>query len=914
MPGFRPLAPLLALPIALFLSPVPPLGAQSPSTTPGAAAAVPAPHEVLGYPIGARFTPHHLVVEYLSRVAAASPRVRLDTLGYSFEGRPLVLATVTSPANQQRLSAIRDAARRLALPSEGEDVAALVASTPSIAWLGFTVHGNEASGVEASLALVYRLASATDAETQMVLDSTVVLIDPVENPDGHERFVQDNLRLRGELALPTTPGAMVHQGNWPGGRTSHYLFDLNRDWFILSHPESQARVATFTSWWPQLAVDLHEMGSNSSYFFSPPMPPFNPNVDANIIKWWDVYAASNAAAFAPHGWSFFRREGYDEFYPGYGVSWPTLTGAIGMTYEQASSAGGAIRRSDGTVLTLAEAARHHYEAAWATLVTTARRRAERVGDFASFRRRAIDVARRAPLRAVAFGPDAQGRADSLAQLLLRNGIDVGRLTAPAEMPATPYGSDRTARTRLAAGTYVVDLAQPQGRLATALLEPDARLDSAFIAEELESRRTGEGDRFYDVTAWSLPYTFRVPAWALSAAPGAVQAVTPVSAAEREQRLRALNLNAMGEPVPAGRPAAASAYGWAFEPGSEASMRLLAQLLADSVRVWYAPHGFRSGAANFPHGAYVVRRAANPAMRRSPVPDVSTQPSPATPFAGSDSTWAEVPMDRYMAWQTASAGATVVPIASALVDDGTDLGSNSVAPLTPVRVALLGGDAVSSNSFGFAWYAFDQRLHFPTTALNADAVAGGILRDFDVLVVPSASAGGLDAALGDGGRRRLGEWVRDGGTLVTLDGATSWLARESLGLSRFRMKSERPDSGHAPLPANVPGAIVRVVADTLSPLMAGVRDTEFPVMAQGNRIYQTPPDLRPGEVVLRHAPASRLRIAGYLWPEVPARLAGTPYLWTERVGRGRVIAFAGDPNFRDLWRGLLPLFANAVLGG
>ena len=187
----------------------------------------------------------------------------------------------------------------------------------------------------------------------------------------------------------------------------------------------------------------------------------------------------------------------------------------------------------------------------------------------------------------------------------------------------------------------------------------------------------------------------------------------------------------------------------------------------------------------------------------------------------------------------------------------------------------------------------------------------------MLVVPSVSAAGLERALGDAGRDRVASWVRGGGVLVTLDGATAWLASEKLGLSRLRLRRDtvRADSaGGAPLPAEVPGAIVRATADTLSPLLAGVHDTELPVLVFSDRIYTTPKDLRAGEAVIRYAPTSRLRLSGYLWPEVPERLAETPYLWTERVGRGRVIGFAGDPNFRDLWRGLLPLFANAVLLG
>ncbi len=861
-----------ALVSALLLSSVLPTAAQHAYSVGGDYdPAVPMPRSVLGYEVGERFTPHHLLVRYVERLAAASPRVRVDTVARSFEGREVLLVTVASEANARRLDAIRADAGRLADPggaSAGE-LAAVAARTPAVVWLGYTVHGNEASGTEAAIATLYQLAAGRDAETRAILDSTVVLIDPVQNPDGHERHVQDVMRMRGALGVPVSPAAMIHGGNWPGGRTSHYAFDLNRDWFILSHPESRGRVRTFTTWWPHVAVDLHEMGSNSTYFFAPPMEPVNKNVHSSIVRGWDVFAAANAAAFDRQGWSYFRREGYDEFYPGYGVSWPSLIGAVGMTYEQASSSGGAIRRSDGTVLTLREAAHHHYTASMATLGAAARNRTARLRDYVEFRRSAVSDAPRNGLRAVAWEPDAQGRADSLARRLAENGIAVGRLRAAASVSATEYGQDRAGTVRLPAGAYVVDLAQPQGRLARALLEPDAQLDSSFIREELESRRTGQAGRFYDVTAWSLPYTFRVRAWGLRGVPGGVDAAAAPAAG-----------------APAAPAMARHAYAW--EVGSEASYRLLAALLADSVRVWHAPRSFTAGGARFPHGALLVRVEGNAA-------DVHER----------------------VRRHAAAAGAPVAAIQSAAVEEGTDLGSNSVFPLRTPRVALAGGSPVGGNSFGFAWYAFDQRLRYPVTPVDVSGLGGATLDDFDVLVVPSVNAAGLDRALGEGGRERIGQWVRAGGVLVTLDAASGWLASERTGLSRFRARrdSVRADSAQgAPLPAGVPGAIVRAQTDTLSPLLAGVNAAELPVLVFSDRIYAAPRDLRPGEAVVRYAQLPRLRMAGYLWPEVPARLAGTPYLWTERVGRGRVIGFAGDPNFRDLWRGLLPLFANSVFFG
>jgi hypothetical protein len=265
---------------------------------------------------------------------------------------------------------------------------------------------------------------------------------------------------------------------------------------------------------------------------------------------------------------------------------------------------------------------------------------------------------------------------------------------------------------------------------------------------------------------------------------------------------------------------------------------------------------------------------------------------------------------------AASGAAVVPLASAAADSGTDLGSNSVFPLRAPRVALVGGPPVGGNGFGFTWYALDQRLAYPVTTVAAQALANARLDEFDLIVLPSVGAVALDNALGDGGRGRLADWVRAGGTLLTLDGATAWLAAERTGLARLRLRRDttRADSaGGAPLPADVPGAIVRAAGDTLSALLAGVRG-ELPVLVNADRVYQAPKDLRAGEAVVRYAPAARLRLAGYLWPEVPARLAESVWLWTERVGRGRVIGFAGDPNFRDHFRGLLPIFANAVLIG
>lgn len=850
---------------AVLFGAVTPVRAQhSYSTSSSYDPAVATPQSVLGYNVGDKFTPHHLIMRYVDRLAATSKRVHVDTVARTFEGRELLSVVITGEANQGRIAQIRSDAARLADPrgASATELNAIVARMPSIVWLGYTVHGGEASGAEAALAFMYQLAAGNDPQTRAILDSTVVVFDPIQNPDGHERHAQDVMRARGAFGPTPSPASLVHQGTWPGPRTNHYYFDMNRDYYVQSQPETRGRIKVFRTWFPHVDVDLHEMGSNSTYFFPPSMDPINKIIPQVIKDWWNIYAAANGAAFDAHGWSYFRREGYDQFYPGYGDSWPLFNGAVGMTYEEASSNGGAIRRTDGTVLTLKEAAHHHYTTSFATAFTTAQNRERRVRDYLTFRQNAITEGSRGA-HVVALVRDRQGRADSLAQRLLDNGIEVMQVQRDESFPnATPFLSGMRSGS-FPRGTYIIEYAQPSGRLARSILEPDAQLDSTFLHEEEEHREVGINARFYDLTAWSMPYTFRVNAFLLPAVPASVTRISQVAVAP------AVNLQN-------------ARVSYVFEPGSEASIRMLAGLLADSVRVHFAQKWFKAGDETFPQGAFVVRVAAN----NERVHDIVRKHALAS-------------------------GAHVVALNSGLVTEGTDLGSNSVFPVRTPRVALVGGEGVSGNSFGASWYAFDQRMHFPVTNIPLSSVGSSAIDEFNVIVLPSAFS--IEQSTAD----RLASWVRAGGVLITMDGSTQWLSGDKVGISRLRARrdSTRADNQPgAPLPAGVPGAIVRVVADTLSPLTAGVDEPVFTALVFSDRVYKTPKDFRPGEVVIRYSGEKNLRVAGYLWPEVPARLADTPYLWTERVGRGRVIAFAGDPNFRDMWRGMYPLFANAVLLG
>jgi hypothetical protein len=303
---------------------------------------IPTPKEVLGYDLGDRYTSYEGISKYIDALAAAAPdRMKVVTYGTTYEGRALRLAVLASPANLARLDEIRADSRKLADPRTTSDKEAgeLARTMPAIAWLSYGVHGNEASSPEAALDVLYRLLAPGDPGTAGLLDSMVVIVDPLLNPDGHERYVNFEVTRAG-VAPREDPEAAEHTEGWPSGRTNHYLFDLNRDWAWLTQEESRARIAAYREWMPHVHVDFHEMGYNSSYFFFPAFKPVNKNFPASTVEWGEIYGRGNAEAFDREGWNYYSGESFDLFYPGYGDSWPSLNGAIGMTYEQAGQVGG----------------------------------------------------------------------------------------------------------------------------------------------------------------------------------------------------------------------------------------------------------------------------------------------------------------------------------------------------------------------------------------------------------------------------------------------------------------------------------------------------------------------------------------------------------------------------------------------
>lgn len=890
-----------------FHTPLTPGGSYDP--------AVPAPAAVLGFVPGDRAARYDQVVAYCRRLTETSARVRMMALGQSTEGRAQYYLVISDPANLAALDRIRAGHARLADPRQmqGQSVASLAATLPAVVWIGYGIHGNELSSTDASLHVAYQLAAGTDSVTMRMNRELIVCLDPMENPDGRERYLAMMEQWNGPV--PNADEQSIHHnGLWPGGRGNHYLFDLNRDWFALVHPETRARVAAVLEWHPHVFIDSHEMGGNDTYLFSPPREPINPNVSAEVKHWWSVFSKDQARAFDRFGWSYYTREWNDDWFPGYANSWAHYTEAVGILYEQAGVDGSLVARPDGTELHYKESVHHHVVSSLANCETAARHREELLTRYAAARRDAMRVPAGHP-RAYAFLPgDNPARVEDLVRRLRLQGIEV-QMTVRDETvsgaTAATGGAPRSVR--LPKGTSIVAMDQPSGRLARAILEFDPRMSTATLQEERKSLEKKGDSRFYDVTAWSLPLAFGVEAWALPSVPGALAVATDAEA------------------VRGGVEGAADAYGYIFRY-DDRGVQLLVDLFARGFKVRAAREPFTVDGRSYDRGSLLLRVRENPDTLR--------------------------PVLHRLA---ADAGVRVHAVPTALSTGGPDLGGNDQRLLTPPRVALVAGPGVSSTTFGAVWHLCDRTLGIPATLIPFTSLPHADLRRYNVLVLPPAgSAQGFVGTLGTSGIAQLRAWIEAGGTLIGVGGASAILADTATGLSGVRLRhqalkdldlftraAELERKAETPVVDSVALWSGTMVADSIKPApKGGLTDKELTMMDERGRLFMPPGTLLradldrehwlsygagafvaamtqtssaflskgPVETAARYAGPAELRLSGLLWPEARDRWARTAYLTREAKGRGQVILFAGDPVYRASFPATERLLINAVLLG
>ena len=432
--------------------------------------AIPAIQAITGHDWATHITNQSEMERYLDTLVKAAPdRAKLEKYGESYEGRGLYYLVISCAENMQRLEEIRLANLQLAetQPATSESAAPPIAQMPALVWLAASVHGNELSSTEAALLTAYHLLADQRPETKQLLEQLVILIDPLQNPDGRARFVSVYGENRGVFDS-ADPLSTEHAERWPGGRFNHYLFDLNRDWFLQSQQESQYKVRAYRHWQPQIYVDAHEMGPNSTYFFVPPSDPINSFMLASQKEWMWKLGRQQAEWFDRYGFSYTTREMFDAFFPGYGSEWPTLQGGLGVLWEQAGVRGLSVDRDDELTLHYREAVLHHYISALATLEIAAAQRVELLTNFQAASERAIQLGEEGPVKYFVLPTRLhRDRTRKLVQLLERNGVRVQQIAKTFRVAGTDMrsGKKSTAPCRLAA-TSSLSRSRPGGSCAS----------------------------------------------------------------------------------------------------------------------------------------------------------------------------------------------------------------------------------------------------------------------------------------------------------------------------------------------------------------------------------------------------------------------------------------------------------------
>jgi hypothetical protein len=833
---------------------------------------IPTPQSVLRYEIGDRYTDYRNLEKFYDKLVASSNRIRRIVYGETYEMRPLQLLVISSPKNLARLEEIKANNRKLTDPrnfrsrAEAEQI---MSSLPAIVWFSYGVHGNEACSPEAAMLTAYQLCAGTDARTLNILENVVVLIDPAVNPDGRERYVQwVNSTLGSKPNV--NPDAIEHSEPWPGGRTNHYYFDLNRDWAWQTQQETQARIPVYRDWMPHTHVDFHEMGHTSTYFFFPAAAPIHTELPPEVKKWGMIYGKGNAEALDQLGQRYYVAESFDLYYPAYGDSWPTFNGAIGMTYEQAGGSRGAfaVRKPNGDTLTLRQRALNHFTTGIATLETTVKYKKERLQDFYTFWESGLKQTSRVKGFLIKEGNDPN-RAAQLAAALVNQGIEVHQLEETTTLDAQRYYASKPTKISFPKGTYFVSTLQPHSRLVKALLEPKTVLPDTF---------------FYDVSAWSLPVAYGLEAYI-------TEASLPVSAKKLTDVRRTPGKVLGGK----------GTFGYLIPWERNDAVKLVWFLLEKGYAVHYATRPFQTSGRHFRAGTVIVYSSPRQETLHADISHLA-----------------------------AAFGVDVFAVQTGLTDGGISLGSNYIRPIKKPSVAIVTDSPASSSAYGELWYLFDQEYRIPMTAIRGRELGDVNLYKYDVLIIPDG--GDYRTVIDSSKVAKLKHWVENGGVLIGIEGGALFLTKNRSGLTAAIQESERKDEDKTKEEKeeekarkeaqkretqferqererleSIPGAIFKALIDTTHPIGFGY-DREVYVLKRNT----TPFLLSEGALNVGRFAADSSEVSGYAAKSKAKKVADAAFITEFPRGRGRIVLLTESVTFRMFWTGLHKLLFNAVL--
>jgi len=834
---------------------------------------IPSPESVLGYAPGEAFTIYHQVIDYFQKLGELSDRLTLGKYGETYEGRPLIYVVITSENNHAQLESIRTRNLQLTDPLNTSQAKAdsIMEDQPVVVSFSYNIHGNEPSSTEAAMQVAYRLTAAEDKATQKLLDSVVFIMYPCINPDGRDRYVYWYRSMRGNVPA-TEPVELEHDAPWPLGRTNHYWFDLNRDWIWGVHPESRGHVSIYQQWMPQVHVDYHEQGYNSNYFTSPGTTPRNKLLPDRYEAWSDTFGRANIAAFNKYKIAYFTREAFDFFYPGYGSSYPSVMGAIGMLTEQGGiGAGRAIQTDDGYILTLRQRIFDHYLTSMATLRKAAQRRRE----LLSYTYEALNPQLSTiQTKTYIFPEDSSGYLYEVLGILLKHGVQVRRSTESFTVSdATDYQHGTSSLQTFPEGTYIISTNQSR---------------HLFIQTVLSRQMEIEDSVMYDMSTWSAPLAYTLKAYYSNQIPGI-----------------STELLSEAPSYPRGVINPEASYAYVIDWNQRYSPKALSMLWEKGYRVRAARKEFQTDSRAFHPGSLIILLGRNYdklGRIRQDMDDIARV-----------------------------AQVNIHGLNTGRMQTGIDLVSRDSRPVKRPRVALMVDEPFPMYTAGQVYFLFDQETALPvsrirTSQLTETAVPKfgsryGLahLSDYDVLILPGGSQ--LNKVFDKSGIQELEDWVTRGGTLVALTDAVDFLAKDQSGITGLVIEDAPKDSSDRAKYLryenqerfrglqNIPGAALNAVIDNSHPLAFGIGESLF-TLKSGTTAIKPSTDLETVGSYVKDS--SALLVSGYASRENLSFLAGKTFAGVIHQGRGKIVLIADNVHYRMFWRGGSRMVQNAVM--
>jgi Zinc carboxypeptidase len=798
---------------------------------------IPTPKSSLGHEVGNWHVTHDKLVAYMFALDAASDRISIEDRGTTFEGRPLLLLTITSPENHSHIDAIQE--QHLSLIENGSN-SIDTSKMPIVVYQGFSIHGNEPSGANAGLAVAYYLAAAQGPKIDELLKNTIILFDPSFNPDGLQRF-STWANVHKSNHINPDPNDREYNEVWPGGRTNHYWFDLNRDWMPAQLPESRARITTFHNWYPNILTDHHEMGTNSSFFFQPGIPsrthPLTPKKNQELTA---TIGKFHAKAFDKLGSLYYTEENYDDFYYGKGSTFPDIHGAVGILFEQASSRGHA-QESDNGILTFPFTIRNQFTAALSTLEAAVSMRKEMLDYQREFYNNARAEASK-DSGAIVFGDEKDAaKTYHLAEILKRQKIKFHELKEDYTSKGKNYKKGYA---------YVIPKNQRQNRLIHAMFEKRTKFEDSL---------------FYDISAWTFPLAFNLDYEETTIAKAGAEVV---------------DLSMKSSPAPA-----SNAYAYLMEWHEYYSPMALNQLHQHDIRVKVALQPFQLEGKTYDYGTLMI-----------PAQNQNIDSKELATLLGSIATSSHV---------------TITAVQSGLTM-GVDLGSSKFATIKPQKVAMLVGDGINSYDAGEIWHLFDTRYNILLTKLDVNELARMDLSSYTDIIVPDSRGGGPDKKVTD----KLKDWTQSGGSLIVFKNSGKWLNSNELLALSLKTKKDTAQNISFEQKENysgaqvIGGAIFEATLDRSHPINFGYKNNKIALFRNTTLFVEADKDSYNNPIQYTSSPL----LSGYISPKNLDLLKNTVPFKVGKLGKGKVIYFTDNTNFRAFWYGTNKLLMNAIFFG